>query len=157
MQGRVGHYIPVGGEICDSLHGRFAASDIDFPALATLEGLVQQGGGDLLPIRKSCSVIVKCLGHGSEHQSGALSKLSSDACSYRARARSSSESMVVTMPAPFLYASAASLLTRGSASTGAVMIGLVPVGDSNRLLSKLQRDGPASLVRRVIRRPRVRS
>ena len=101
----------------------FAARDIDFPALATLEGSCPARRRGFAADTASLAVLLSnASAIALNIQSGALSKLSSDAYSYRARARSSSESMVVTMPAPFLYASAASLLTRGSASTGAVMI-----------------------------------
>ena len=105
----------------------FEAKDIDFPALATLVGSCPASKRGLAAEIASLAVLLsKASAMALNIQSGALSRLSSDAFSYRARARSSSESMVVTMPAPFLYASAASLLTSGSASTGAVMIRSCP-------------------------------
>ena len=105
----------------------FAARDIDFPALATLEGSCPASRrGFAAEIASLAVLLSNASAMALNIQCGALSKLSSDAFSYLARAKSSSDSMVVTMPAPFLYASAASLLTNGSASTGAVMIRSCP-------------------------------
>ena len=101
----------------------FAASDVALAALATLAGSWPASSRGFAAETASLAVLsLKAVPIASNIHPGALSRLSSDAFSNRASVSWSSDSSVVTTPAPFLYASAASLLTRGSASTGAEII-----------------------------------
>ncbi len=79
------------------------AMDIDFPALATLDGSCSESRRGFAAETANLAVLLSnALAIALNIQSGAASKLSSDANLYLSSVRISSDSIDVTIPAPRL-------------------------------------------------------
>ena len=103
------------------------AIDIALPTLETTSGFWPDNSIGLSPeIARRAVLLLKASAIPLKIQSGALSKLSSLPYLYFAKLNSSSDKIVVTTPAPALYASSVILLTRGNDSTVEVIIKSCP-------------------------------